>query len=34
MDDLSKIVKNSKVKAEYDPMEYIKEESKYMEVKK
>lgn len=33
MDDLLKIVKKSKAKAEYDPMEYIKEQFKYEEVK-
>jgi len=29
MKDLSDIVEKSKVKAKYDPLEYIKEESKY-----
>ena len=33
MDNLSDIVKKSKAKAEYDPMEYIKEQSRYGEVK-
>ena len=32
-DNLAEIVKKTKAKAEYDPLEYIKEESKYVEVK-
>ncbi len=34
MKNLSEIVEESKVKAKYDPLEYIKEQSKYGEVKK
>lgn len=34
MSDLSNIVKKSRIKVKYDPnLEYIKEQSKYMEVK-
>jgi len=34
MDDLSKIVKESKARVSYDPnLEYVKEQSKYVEVK-
>ena len=32
--NLAEIVKKSKVKPEYDPFEYIKEQPKYEEVKK
>ena len=34
MDDLSRIVKKIKVKVKYDPnLEYVKEQSKHVEVK-
>jgi len=32
--NLIKIIEKSKAKAKYDPLEYIKEQSKYAEVKK